>query len=1198
MPRSTPGVGGNSVPSSTTPPNSISTEASMSSTSPENSLNATKSQPTQPIPKKSQQIKTDKPRPHSCTVCTRAFARLEHLKRHERSHTNEKPFQCASCGRCFARRDLVLRHQQKLHATLMRSNSVKDLDTNSNNEHIIILHNNTNANAPLPDNSNLSKIKNESLSNVSSPTETQLFSPNDSSSASGTNEIPPQFKTGLFNYAASPALPDQSPPNQRKRKLSNHAVGSIPLPIQTTSSLNTPPTLANQLLQSHSGSPRRGSNRSRSQLSHPSVSSNPPRSVSQSQPMSIPLHLRQSDFKQPVHQYQQQQQQKQQQQQQQQQKQQKQHDEEDHHHHRHASFSAASAISYTNIRDALSIQQNNNLLEAPLQVEFATPQLLAADLSARGLLSGVDLTNLGIDWNNIESLDLNTPAINSDPNHSKNQYFDQNVMASHQFSNPNHPHHIRGTTPFDLGLNPPTNDLSLVQQILQMGTGGTGGSGGTGYDDLSNDAFELNHNALLARQKKSKSLLKKAKLSDQQNNDQITNQQDVDWLQEIINTPYEAKFPNASHHIGFTESPLSDTSPKQIDEILSLFRSRQIDLVKQMNPIMPNLDLSMVQPIKNEVQPKIDINDSKLKDISKSFFNDDLRNKIIKDSNLNDSQFPPLSDLDAYMTLYEKEFNKFFPFIHLPSLKNPMVENLESIPLLLSMAAIGALYSYHDSNTLLLFNLSKYHIQHFFEKEITMDNLQFKKVPLMAHQCLVLHIFISMFLNEPNMVDITARQLKSMVGLIRSTNFNKPLEQFIVPPSTLVDSNDMNMIQNNFDYFIMSQSRIRTIHCFYMLQVFRTTLTGLQVPLLLNSINCGTHCSNENLWRCEDAGKWINELKVHGQNQALIDISNNQSMNTLIALLENHYFYDSKPMSFNNCLSLLMYIHEQISIEYSNHKDANNQTNLLNWRLEARPKLKKLIKSWESFFIKNGGFLIVNDYNEHLLNLHNEFKLILPLLLFAKIRLCININPLMDRVLYKDWNGMNDELKKLDNDEEGLKESIGYAVEIINIWIHNISVINDSRETSLRTPVFFVTCVFVSILIISKYLDSIENTDKDLTIFDKVYWLNCDEIFYKIETNLSPINESNSYSDFLRRQSNGVFDSISSESFKESAKMIKTLIESNTASSKAIVTAMKNYRLATRSLYMGVRILADAPVWPLAMGFAEALKNRATYISS
>ncbi|KAK6499732.1 hypothetical protein TWF481_010089 [Arthrobotrys musiformis] len=61
--------------------------------------------------------KVDRPRPHVCSICTRSFARLEHLKRHERSHTKEKPFECPECLRCFARRDLLLRHQQKLHLT-------------------------------------------------------------------------------------------------------------------------------------------------------------------------------------------------------------------------------------------------------------------------------------------------------------------------------------------------------------------------------------------------------------------------------------------------------------------------------------------------------------------------------------------------------------------------------------------------------------------------------------------------------------------------------------------------------------------------------------------------------------------------------------------------------------------------------------------------------------------------------------------------------------------------------------------------------------------------------------------------------------------------------------------------------------------------------------------------------------------------
>lgn len=57
-----------------------------------------------------------RPRLFACEVCKRAFARSEHLKRHERSHTKEKPFVCGVCQRRFSRRDLLLRHAQKLHA--------------------------------------------------------------------------------------------------------------------------------------------------------------------------------------------------------------------------------------------------------------------------------------------------------------------------------------------------------------------------------------------------------------------------------------------------------------------------------------------------------------------------------------------------------------------------------------------------------------------------------------------------------------------------------------------------------------------------------------------------------------------------------------------------------------------------------------------------------------------------------------------------------------------------------------------------------------------------------------------------------------------------------------------------------------------------------------------------------------------------
>ncbi|KAL2793811.1 hypothetical protein BJX66DRAFT_325834 [Aspergillus keveii] len=53
---------------------------------------------------------------HQCLRCGKEFARLEHLQRHERSHTKEKPYQCTECDKAFTRKDLLTRHSRLTHS--------------------------------------------------------------------------------------------------------------------------------------------------------------------------------------------------------------------------------------------------------------------------------------------------------------------------------------------------------------------------------------------------------------------------------------------------------------------------------------------------------------------------------------------------------------------------------------------------------------------------------------------------------------------------------------------------------------------------------------------------------------------------------------------------------------------------------------------------------------------------------------------------------------------------------------------------------------------------------------------------------------------------------------------------------------------------------------------------------------------------
>jgi len=64
---------------------------------------------------------------HSCPIptCGRLFKRLEHLKRHVRTHTQERPYICSLCGKAFSRSDNLAQHR-RIHEQQQNGESIEN----------------------------------------------------------------------------------------------------------------------------------------------------------------------------------------------------------------------------------------------------------------------------------------------------------------------------------------------------------------------------------------------------------------------------------------------------------------------------------------------------------------------------------------------------------------------------------------------------------------------------------------------------------------------------------------------------------------------------------------------------------------------------------------------------------------------------------------------------------------------------------------------------------------------------------------------------------------------------------------------------------------------------------------------------------------------------------------------------------------
>ncbi|CCE61710.1 hypothetical protein TPHA_0B00380 [Tetrapisispora phaffii CBS 4417] len=1216
-----------------------------------------------PIPIKSRPIKTDKPRPFLCSICTRGFVRQEHLKRHKISHTNEKPFLCIFCGRCFARKDLVLRHQYKLHPSLISkkeaiNDTVSENEGTVNNTNIVKIAGNKKTILPTPlnplgmtaaelkkqnkiDKRNHTMLKGSSKRIKDIKTDMikrELDSSNADNNISILSDSSSEISNSVSPTYVSPTGNLKAPPEKfRKRHASFSASNvytyrpdnlQVPFPEKDENEMaidtphqvgfSTPQVTPNRLLEkvfnsdypendpfqfslddpllqnvynekfdgnpliqgNHTnvnGSPLQGNTDGNAYLSstQDDILSNPKLRNSDGVLNSSYIH-------------------------------------------------SASFLSLANLLTNSSIGQggysNNSMIfnnvginnhstsmsnlfdyfSNPSELNLADKNNLTNNQSIKSLKNN---NNLNDNQLKVEANNSKLPILNNRDNFD-DKWLDDFLTGNSQFQNVDLDKFKLSSKHF--------NDIGFVSQNYSPS------------EDSQN-----NSNAVSPR-------VDPRHLS----SETISLENTVSPLTDL-GTANDSSLPSFVTDIN-KSNILTANNPNKLKYInngrknsvvTQFFNNRQHAVFNEdchfMNDSLHSAEGANMfnSNLRTKQDPMNNTNNIKYPE-----FTEEIRTYIISSNSLSGELFPTVEELNSYTKLFIIKFHSLFQFIHIRSIEIKP----DNYTFILSLTVIGALHSFHSTHAMLLSRICWTQIKNIINKLSQTHN--YANTPLWVIQAMILLIFVNIFNNNLSVDQkkIIHAQISTLVELIKVTKINLPIESVEKPPiqsnhamdyqdhpenlsKYLAQFNTSEQIDKDFQYFIKAQQRIRTCHVFLIVSIMFTNMAGIECYFHSTDVKCGIPCYLPEMFDCSDSVQWYEMLQKNkirlDSKFALLELCNGGEtyQNCLNYLANgNKFFYENEKLSFKTLLSLLIGIHEKIFLE--NNKlalqyDRNSLEGEIQWRSNSKPIIDFAMKNWEALYVKNGGVLATADAEliKSFTATNIEALLIIPMHLLACIRKCVNITPIMSTIYQQDWGKLN---RILENkffycDLDSVHEATEYSLMAINFWIETVAVVDNAQKTSKRTPIFSVMSIFVSIFIIAEQMKRIEDwaftiTNEALTPnslpsmlkpSDRMMWLKCEQILKKIELYQLPKGyNKETYSEFLRTQANGALDvDVLND------KLAIYAMESST-NIQETANVIKKASLSTRSLYLGVRILGDAPIWPIALLLAHALQSRAIYV--
>jgi hypothetical protein len=428
---------------------------------------------------------------------------------------------------------------------------------------------------------------------------------------------------------------------------------------------------------------------------------------------------------------------------------------------------------------------------------------------------------------------------------------------------------------------------------------------------------------------------------------------------------------------------------------------------------------------------------------------------------------PSTFDLQRYLLAYINYFHPHLPFLHIPTLDFQVPEytnnlrtssghlNLSSSGvaggsgcLILSMAAMGALYEFDMAVSKDLFESAKKMIQLYLEERRKADmsaalsrsshsgrENSVHNTPLWLVQAMLLNVIYGHTCGDKTSADIASTHCAALVSLARAAELTHHVDPDHLPqdyvtgkPSNndLVDGhgseNSTRPPKERKDWldWKIVEERKRTLYAIFTLSSLLVSAYN-HAPALTNSeIRLDLPCE-EDLWAAESPQAW---RKMGGPQAAKKGLSFSSALTTLLTASQRQRFHsqpghpmgsavsaedlpqsDLKPSTFG-CLVLIHALHNYIWETRQRHMGRQwtaQETDAMQAHIEPA------LRSWQAAWASNP---------LHSLERPNPFGAgplsadSIPLLDLAYVRLYVNLGRSKEAFWQRDWNAMSDELAR------------------------------------------------------------------------------------------------------------------------------------------------------------------------------------------